>query len=91
MILKEKRIYTFVAVHDRYQHECGDVGVLRFFEESFATCVQANGCYSPRLESWEPLSSREVKSIGLTRHADTTWYRLNGSAIEGCLVGAVES
>lgn len=86
--MKAQRFYTYAAVSDRFREQCGESGVLDFFRSSFKQCVVANGSYGALLESWTPLSSKEAKSLGLTRHAKAIWYRLDGSAIQGGLVGA---
>ena len=83
-----RRWFTYVAVTDTYQQQCGEAGVLEVFRNAFSECVAANGGYAAKLESWTPLSLKETKAIGLTKHPETTWYRIEGSGVEGRLVGA---
>jgi hypothetical protein len=87
-MLIPKRFYTYAAVSDLYREQCGDVGVLEFFRSSFAQSVIANGGYSPVLEDFQPLSVKESRALGLTQHKKATWYRLDGTGIQGSLVGS---
>jgi hypothetical protein len=81
-MLIPKQFYAYAAVHRQYVVDCGDKGVEQFLKDSFAQSVTAAGGYAAKVTSFRTLSVAEADDIGLRRHEDTTWYRIDGSAIQ---------
>jgi hypothetical protein len=75
----------YAAVHRQYVVDCGEQGVAKFMTDSFAQHVRAADGYSPILTSFRPLSKWEAEDLRLTPYENTTWYRLEGTAIQGRL------